>query len=243
LPWTAGALAGLVDSRSSLNAFVLSFGLFPLLFFTISRSKLHGYILPALPPLAWLLVNATRAHLAEQKRKNILVSVYAITLIVLAIVIDRFAAHHALGTDILPAPWTMNVWLPLLVVGVLGIILNLKRHHVAALCALQIGILLAAWGLSRGLTWMDTRLSARGVIAASHVDVHSLVSADVFVYDLPRGIHYGLNFYLGRDLPEWTTGAPGLVFSSWKGQSRLQAEGYVCQEHLVFPSAFLCKRP
>ena len=243
LPWTAGVLGGLVDSPSSLNAFVLNFGLFPLLFFTISRSKLPGYILPALPPLAWLLASATRAHLAKQKRKNILVLVYAISFIVLAIVMERFAAHHVLGTDILPAPWTMNVWLPLIVVGILGIILSLKRHDVAALCALQIGILLATWGFSRGLTWMDTRLSARGVIAANHVDVHSLFSADVFVYDVPRGIHYGLNFYLRRDLPEWTTGEPRLVFSSWKGQSRLQAKGYVCQEHLVFPTAFLCKRP
>jgi hypothetical protein len=101
-------------------------------------------------------------------------------------------------------------------------------------------MLLATWSFSRGLTWMDSQLSARGVIAANHTDAQSLRSADVFVYDVPRGIHYGLNFYLQREIPEWTTEARGLVFSSWKGQSRLQAQGYVCQQHLVLPAALLC---
>jgi 4-amino-4-deoxy-L-arabinose transferase-like glycosyltransferase len=245
LPWTVGMLAGLVDSRSRspLNAFFLSFGLFPILFFTVSRSKLPGYILPALPPLAWLLVNATSALVAKRPRKNLLVSTYAITFVLLAIAIARFAAHGALGTDILPAPWTANVWLPLIVAGILGAILNVRRDAVAALCALQIGILLATWSFSRGLTWMDPQLSARGVIAANHTDAQSLRSANVFVYDVPRGIHYGLNFYLRHEIPEWTTGARGLVFSSWKGQSRLQAQGYVCQQHEVFPAALLCQEP
>jgi 4-amino-4-deoxy-L-arabinose transferase-like glycosyltransferase len=244
LPWTVGMLAGLLSrSRSPLNSFFLSFGLFPILFFTISRSKLPGYILPALPPLAWLLVNTVGALLAKQTRKNRLVSAHAITFVLLAIGIAGFAFHRTLGTDIIPAPWTTNVWLPLFVAGIVGAILNIRRHAVAALCALQIAMLLATWNFSGGLTWMDPQLSARGVIAANDTDVQSLRSADVFVYDVPRGIHYGLNFYLRREIPEWTTGARGLVFSSWKGQSGLQAQGYVCQQHEVFPAALLCKEP
>jgi 4-amino-4-deoxy-L-arabinose transferase-like glycosyltransferase len=245
LPWTVGMLAALVDSRSRspLNAFFFSFGLFPVLFFTISRSKLPGYILPAVPPLAWLLASTTRSLLIKQPLKNLLVSTYAMTFIILAAAIARFAAHRALGTDIRPAPWTMSVLLPLILTGILGVILNLKRDAVAPLCALQIGMLLATWGFSRGLTWMDPQLSARGVISASHTDAHSLSSTDVFVYDVSRGIHYGLNFYLRRDIPEWTAEARGPVFSSWKGQSKLQAQGYVCLQHIVFPAAILCKLP
>jgi 4-amino-4-deoxy-L-arabinose transferase-like glycosyltransferase len=244
LPWTVGMLAALVDSRSrsALNAFFLSFGLFPVLFFTISRSKLPGYILPALPPLAWLLANTTNALVAKQPRRNLLVSAYAMTFIVLAIAIARFAAHRVLGTDIVPAPWTMSVWLPLIVAGILGAILNLRRDATAALCALQIGMLLATWSFSRGLAWMDSQLSARGVISANRTDVHSL-STDVFVYNVPRGIYYGLNFYLRRDIPEWTTQAHGPVFSSWKGQSSLKAKGYVCQQHQGLPAAILCQPP
>jgi signal transduction histidine kinase len=155
----------------------------------------------------------------------------------------RFAAHNVLGQDIIPASWTTNVWFPLIAAGILATILNFKRNATTALCVLQLGMLLATWNFSRGLTWMDSQLSARGVIAVSHTDIQSLRSTDLFAYDIPRGIHYGLNFYLRRDLPEWTTGSRGLVFSSWKAQSRLQAQGYVCQQHEVFPAAILCKPP
>jgi 4-amino-4-deoxy-L-arabinose transferase-like glycosyltransferase len=243
LPWTVGMLAALVDShsRSPLNGFFLSFGVFPILFFTISRSKLPGYILPAVPPLTWLLMNAT-SRLARRPQKKLLVSTYAFTFIVLAVAIARFAAHNLLGSDILPAPWTTRIWLPLVVAGILGAILNVKRH-VEALCVLQIGILLATWSFSHGLTWMDSQLSARGVIKASHTDLQSLRSANVFVHDVPRGIHYGLTFYLRRDIPEWTPGARGVVFSSWKGHSVLRDQGYVCDVPLVFSAAFLCKEP
>jgi len=243
LPWTVGMLAVFVDlpSRSPLNVFFLSLGLFPVLFFTVSQSKLPGYILPALPPLAWLLTT-TVSLAAKWPHKTVVAAACQITSAALAIAIERSAAQRALGTDIIPAPWTTNVWFPLLIAGILGGILVLFRRPVTSLYAVQVGVLLAAWGLSSGLVWMDPQLSARGVIAASRTDVGSLASTDVFVYDLPRGIHYGLNFYLRREIPEWTTGARGLVLSSWKGQSRLQAEGYACQQHLVVPAAFLCKK-
>jgi 4-amino-4-deoxy-L-arabinose transferase-like glycosyltransferase len=242
LPWTVGMLAGLVDSRSRspVNFFFLSFGLFPVLFFTISRSKLPGYILPAVPPLAWLLAT-TVAFMAKRPGKKLLAATFAITCIVLAIAVERFAARRALGTDIIPAPWTTNVWSPLLIAGILGGILALLRRPVPGLCAVQLGILLTTWNLSGGLANVDPQFSARGVIAGSHTDVQSLAVADVSVYDVPRGIHYGLNFYARREIPEWTSGTRGLVFTSWKGQSRLQAQGYACQLHLVSPAAFLCR--
>jgi 4-amino-4-deoxy-L-arabinose transferase-like glycosyltransferase len=245
LPWTVGILAALVDSRSRspLNGFFLSFGLFPVLFFTISRSKLPGYILPAVPPLAWLLVNTTSALVAKRRDKRLLAATFAITSVLVAIAVERFAAHRALGTDIIPAPWTTNVWFPLLIAGILGGILALLRRPVTCLGALQLGILLATWNLSSGLASVDPQFSARGVITASHTDVQSLTFADVLVYDVPRGIHYGLNFYVRREIPEWTSGTRGVVFSSWKGQSKLQDEGYACQQHLVFPAAVLCRGP
>jgi 4-amino-4-deoxy-L-arabinose transferase-like glycosyltransferase len=243
LPWTAGILAALVDSRSRspLNAFFLSSGLFTVVFFTISRSKLPGYILPAVPALGWLLVWTTAKLLANQSRNKILVLAYSFTFVVLAIAILRLT--HTLGQDISPVSWTKNVWLPLLLAGLLGSLLSVKRHPVAAICTLQVGMLLATWSLSGGLTWMDSQLSARGVLAASHMDVRFLTSSDVFAYDLPRGIHYGLNFYLRREIPDLSSGTQGLVFSSLRGRSALQTRGYVCEQHLVFPAAVLCRWP
>jgi 4-amino-4-deoxy-L-arabinose transferase-like glycosyltransferase len=243
LPWTAGMLAALADSRSPspLNAFFLSWGVFPVLFFTLSKSKLPGYILPAVPPLAWLLANTTIAFAARRPNRRFLTWASAITSMALAVAIERFAAHRALGTDIIPAPWTRKVWFPLLIAGIVGSLFAFRRRPVSCLCAV-LGMLLATWNLSSGLARLDPQFSARGVITASHTDVQYLSSVDIFVHDVPRGIDYGLNFYLRREIPEWTNGSRGLVFSSWKGQARLQAEGYACQPHLVYAAAFLCKK-
>jgi hypothetical protein len=188
-------------------------------------------------------VGTTAKLLANQSRNKILLVAYSFTFVVLAIAILRFTAHHTFGQDISPPSWTTNVWLPLLVTGILGSVLSAKHHVVAATCTLQVGMLLATWSLSGGLTWMDSRLSARGVLAASHMGVRFLPSRDVFAYDVPRGIHYGLNFYLRREIPELSSGTQGLVFSSWRGRSALQTRGYVCEQYLVVPAAVLCRWP
>ena len=54
-------------SHASLLHFFICWALFPVVFFSISQSKLPGYILPALPPLAILLaVQAARCAQADR---------------------------------------------------------------------------------------------------------------------------------------------------------------------------------
>jgi 4-amino-4-deoxy-L-arabinose transferase-like glycosyltransferase len=66
LPWTAAmfwtAFAGMARIRQSRKAghhtlFLLTWSLFVVLFFTLSQSKLPGYILPAVPALSLLLAH------------------------------------------------------------------------------------------------------------------------------------------------------------------------------------------
>jgi 4-amino-4-deoxy-L-arabinose transferase-like glycosyltransferase len=238
LPWTVGLLGGSSNpgSRPALNSYILCFGLFPILFFTVSRSKLPGYILPTLPALALLLA------VAVEKRWKIktLTAAFAITSIGLGLALYRFAAHRALGSDILPAPWFSQVSACLVFTGILAGIFVFLRRPVVSICAIQVGVLLATWSFSSGLVWVDPQFSARGVIAAGGVGINSLASEDVFVNDVPRGINYGLNFYLRREIPQWRTGMRGIVFTTSKRQSELQAAGYTCQAHLVLPAAILC---
>ncbi len=112
-----------------------------------------------------------------------------------------------------------------------------------SICVLQIGVLLAILGLSRGLVWMDPQLSARGVIKVAYTQLQSLPADKLFVHDLTGGIQYGLNFYLRRDIPQWKpqSKAVGLVFTSRKGQQKLKAAGFSCKQHIVYPAAILCE--
>jgi 4-amino-4-deoxy-L-arabinose transferase-like glycosyltransferase len=253
LPWTLGFLGWCfekdqADEQSapdkSRASFFLSFGLVPLLFFSISRSKLPGYILPAMGPLGCLLAErVTKALRRNDLRKRLIGFLFALTSLGLAIAVERFASHRILGQDILPAPWTTGVWLPLLVAALVGAVLAGTHRSAVAICALQIGVLLAIFELGGGLVWMDPQVSARGVIEAAQVTMESAALGGLFVYDLPRGINYGLNFYFHRELPQWTpeVQAQGLVFTSLKDEKQLKAIGYYCQLHLVYPAAILCR--
>ena len=241
LPWSLGLLAIPFRSawRSPSEIFLLSFALFPLLFFTASQSKLPGYVLPSLPPLLCLL-SRTNTIVAKRRREVLAVS-FVITTATLAVAIERFTSRHALGSDILPAPWTSRVWLPLLLGVIIAVLPLVRRHPAASTCTIQIGVLLAVLGLFSGISWLDPQFSARGVIAQVFLARRQVIP-DVLTYDLPRGIHYGLNFYLHREIPEWSPGAYGVVFSSWTGEPRLISEGYSCEHHTVLPVAVLCQQ-
>ena len=252
LPWTLGFLVWFSKSKQidkgpvavgQRNSFFLSFGLFPLLFFSISRSKLPGYILPAMAPLTCLLVArvAEAVHL-NNRSKQMTLLLLALTSLGLGIAGEQFASHRILGQDILPAPWTGAVWLPLLFAGVVAAIFVGLRRDIVSLCVLQVGVLLAILGLARGLVRMDSQLSARGVIEVAHVPLQSVTANKLFVHDLTRGMRYGLNFYLRREIPQWRQESKvgGLVFTSLKGQQELKAAGYSCKQHIVYPAAILC---
>ncbi|PYT51736.1 MAG: hypothetical protein DMG44_01555 [Acidobacteria bacterium] len=252
LPWTLGFLVWFSKSKQidkgpvavgQRNSFFLSFGLFPLLFFSISRSKLPGYILPAMAPLTCLLVArvAEAVHL-NNRNKQMTLLLLALTSLGLGIAGEQFASHRILGQDILPAPWTGAVWLPLLFAGVVAAIFVGLRRDIVSLCVLQVGVLLAILGLARGLVRMDSQLSARGVIEVAHVPLQSAPANKLFVHDLTRGMRYGLNFYLRREIPQWRQESKvgGLVFTSLKGQQELKAAGYSCKQHIVYPAAILC---
>ena len=252
LPWTLGFLVWFSKSKQidkgpvavgQRNSFFLSFGLFPLLFFSISRSKLPGYILPAMAPLTCLLVArvAEAVHL-NNRSKQMTLLLLALTSLGLGIAGEQFASHRILGQDILPAPWTGAVWLALLFAGVVAAIFVGLRRDIVSLCVLQVGVLLAILGLARGLVRMDSQLSARGVIEVAHVPLQSVTANKLFVHDLTRGMRYGLNFYLRREIPQWRQESKvgGLVFTSLKGQQELKAAGYSCKQHIVYPAAILC---
>jgi hypothetical protein len=56
------------------------------------------------------------------------------------------------------------------------------------------------------LPFADSRISARAAALESFRLNPS--SQHVAVSELKRDWHYGLNYYFGRDLPEWTPGEP-----------------------------------
>ena len=84
---------------------------------------------------------------------------------------------------------------------------------------------MAAAGL-RILPELDASLSARWHAELLHNDAHP---ERIFTYHLQRSWMYGIEFYLGRELPEWTPSdpEPALVLTTPDGLRDMRRLGRV----------------
>ncbi|HVB97729.1 MAG TPA: glycosyltransferase family 39 protein, partial [Candidatus Dormibacteraeota bacterium] len=202
LPWTATLLPAARDgwkmfrdgrAARSPGLFVACWAAFPLLFFSFSDSKLPGYILPALPPLVFLMARtidrgAAGPHAREKSFRGL--DRWAIALVGLTWVALSVTAGHWLRR--LPKTWDIShrdlilgVLAATATVGAIVILLGLtgRVRRAVGLSALSMGVLVAAvaWVF---MPQVDPYLSARH--AAQAVRQAAGPSAIIEDYRLPR---------------------------------------------------------
>ena len=189
-------------------------GNLPSAFLQFLEIETASYILPAIPPLALLLAvplaNAIRTHTSEEYSDNdrsfaAMAVALGITWIVLGAVplfwIGRLpqpihdASGHAIHVAVIAA-----------VAGGLAIaVLGLMRSRSFVVVALVLVVVLTEVAGTRILPALDPFLSARPHAELLRRDLHP---DRIFTFDLPRSWDYGLAFYLGRELPEWSPTNP-----------------------------------
>ena len=247
VPWTVFVIGAFFDSvrawwaeRKSVSAepdFELQLNLFaccwlvaPVVFFSISQSKLPGYILPAVPAGAVLLADYLRRHLEQEERlSKWLVALHAIVAtapIVPAVLIAHLVTEHRL-----PASRPM-----LLAFGVMGVVsvamaltlvsrLGLRMLRFVTLIPV---VLAVAAVLKLGTTAIDQTLSARPLkMEIASVETHPL---PVAVYGVPRELEFGLAFYRNQVIARYELGnVPAgehlLVAPTWEQDIAKQAPG------------------
>jgi 4-amino-4-deoxy-L-arabinose transferase-like glycosyltransferase len=213
VPWTVFGVAGFVqtirlwwtkrmpdvegDLERQFSAFICCWLIVPVVFFSISQSKLPGYILPAIPAGGLLLVEYVRQHLeqseAEPPARGLVVlhALLAGFLIVPAVLIAYLITQHRL-----PGGQPMLVALTIAFVLCAGIALTLARKRGLRLLRFVtvIPVLLAAGAVLRfGAVALDQTLSARPLAKEiASVEIHPLPLA---VYHVRRELEYGLTFY------------------------------------------------
>jgi 4-amino-4-deoxy-L-arabinose transferase-like glycosyltransferase len=213
VPWTVFVIAAFVQSTRSWWAkrtltgspegdLEYQFGVFaccwliaPVLFFSISQSKLPGYILPVIPAGGLLLAEYLRRHLeqSEPAAKGLVVlhALLAGLLVIPALLIAYLIAQRVL-------PWGRPMLGALGVAFVLsaGIALTLLRKTGLRLLRFVtlIPVLLTVWAvLQFGSVSLDQTLSARPLAQEiAGVETHPLPLA---VYHVSRELEYGLTFY------------------------------------------------
>jgi 4-amino-4-deoxy-L-arabinose transferase-like glycosyltransferase len=185
----------------SIDIFFASWAVFPVVFFSVSQSKLPGYILPAIPPLFVLLARWTAAGIASNSRAVRLTLGWTGALLVVLGAVASGATLTAHRNSSLP-PQYLLVALAVLLGGIVVTILAFRsRPATAVLCLALVvagGVAIADFTV---LPSLDTQISSR---ALATILAQKGVSADnVSIHELPRAWKYGLDYYFNRDLPEW----------------------------------------
>jgi len=185
-----------LDCENRFGLFACCWLLVPVLLFSISQSKLPGYILPAIPAGALLLADYLRQHLDQRDARPtptglaVLHALLAGGLIIPALLIGYIAQHRPTGGR------PMLVALAAALVLCSGIALTLVRKAALRMLRfvtvipvlLTVGIVLRLGGVS-----LDQTLSARPLaFEIAGMETHPLPLA---VYHVRRELEYGLTFY------------------------------------------------
>jgi len=210
-PWTALLVAAISDGVRAIQAravgdsagfFLFCWALFPVVFFSASKSKLPGYILPAIPPLVLLLVRGISRAIEERRGgARWLVALTGLTFVALAVSAgywaQRLPADSTLGD-----PQSRMMWMAAVgMCGFLIILLAVAGRPAGGIVASAVFFAaLVAQVSYRELPRLDSYLSPR-MAAQSVPRLEHLGPARA--YRLHRAWHYGLNFYLHRRVDEW----------------------------------------
>jgi len=196
------------EVKNSPALFIGCWVLFTLMFFSASQSKLPGYILPAIPP-AVLLLCASTAKCVQKKSAALLPILACVGLIFpVGVGIGLAQWNHAsnIGT-MLHGEIARGIQIALaaaIVFGGLIVAYSLRRKFAEAVFMASLAtafLLLLANRLI--LPGTDTIVSSRPA-AIWAIQGHSIRADELAVYRLPRAYQYGLNYYFGGTLQEWT---------------------------------------
>jgi 4-amino-4-deoxy-L-arabinose transferase-like glycosyltransferase len=215
VPWTVFVIAAFVgrvrlwwnerrltdtggDFENQVGVFACCWLVAPVVFFSLSQSKLPGYILPAIPAGALLLVCYLRGHLEQTKRPAmwlvVLHALLAAAPITPALLIAYLVTQHRA-----PGGRPMLVALGVAFVLCAGIALTLVRKTGLRMLRFVtvIPVLLAVGIVLRlGSVDLDQTYSARPL--AREIASMESQPLPLAVYHVRRELEYGLTFYRNR---------------------------------------------
>lgn len=211
MPWTALVIAGWVETirqwgeqpvarDAALPKFLLIWAAVMIVFFSISRSKLPGYILPAVP--AGTMLAADWVSRRERLGWVVVVAqgVLSAALLVLALLYPSWLTYHHIPGE---ARWLAFGIGTLVLLATISV-LSRKGAAALRLVVLTPVIVGLAFLLRVGAPAIDNVLSARPVAREiTRMEGHPV---EVAVFHASREIEYGLGFYRNHAIPRYERG-------------------------------------
>jgi len=236
LPWLPLFVSGLYDAfrnlrieavKNSPALFLSCWALFPVLFFSLSQSKLPGYILPAIPPAILLLAGST-VRQTERTAKGVRLALLCTGLLfplLAGIAVAKLPVILGLtfSPDQNPVPGLRVGLAVALAGGALGVGLAIYRKWNGTVCMLAgTTVILLLIATHVVLPYLDEFVSVRP-IALGIIGSYSPKLDKIAVLHLPRDFEYGLDYYFQTALSEWTPEKKEvrLIFSGKQGLEQL----------------------
>jgi 4-amino-4-deoxy-L-arabinose transferase-like glycosyltransferase len=214
--------------RDSPGFFFTCWAIFPLVFFSFSQSKLPGYALPAIPPLALLcaiaLIRTARAGTSRCATVSRVLGVTWVILGIAALVVSRRVppglanAAHLRAAELIGGVAALFAGIFIAVP-----LASLRKHFSVPLTMLSMAIAVEFANVSV-LPSIDPLYSARPYAQLLRNDLHQ---DRIFTYHLARFWDFGLAFYFSRELPEWNPSdpEPALVLTQKGGLTEIREMG------------------
>ncbi len=219
LPWSflvlVAGVTGLshwwrTREMSALTLLILCWAGFCLVFFSISKSKLPGYILPSVPVIAFLVARSSTGQSWLSRR----LSGYSLAgsgCMYLAAALFFWLAARS-GRSFHNFSWEME----LIAIEILGLFSlaalasgfsflrgsgSVSSAYLRATSALSIVLLIGLAPSIINTAYLDT-MSGKWMAKAARTEVSDLETLRTFGYR--RDYRYALNFYLHREVPDWS---------------------------------------
>jgi 4-amino-4-deoxy-L-arabinose transferase-like glycosyltransferase len=256
VPWVVPLFAFIRDlaKRRPLNPlsdgngamYFACWSAFTVLFFSASRSKLPGYILPGIPPFVLLMANSVAQHLLSPSKKIRWIGIgCGLTLIGLATAFGFSLPHIPFAVDARPPNPLGGVVLVLCLAGLVAAVLGLFRRSSFALAASILALIFClAWSLTGDARWsLDEGITA-GLTGTTPAEAQArFPGRPIYSYELNRSFQYSLNFHFHQELPEWDPRAdgPAWVFTSPAKIGDLRKHGLRCPAYVSYPAVVVCE--
>jgi 4-amino-4-deoxy-L-arabinose transferase-like glycosyltransferase len=224
-PWTIQLLlkfclpdSGLGKRRTS-SSHLIFFGawiLFTVAFFSFSKSKLPGYILPLIPPLVLLLLPSSRSVLQSGRDRRFESFTIGLTATGFCLWLVGWAYFASSINQQIPEKLS-QVAIPrdfiffskllgysgLLVLAVSG---WRRRFKQLLIVTALLAVILVEGAGRMLLPWEDKIISTRGFSQSFAESTNPKIT--IYTYKLRRSAEYGLEYYLRKNLEEWNPAAP-----------------------------------
>ncbi len=219
-PWTGLAVASVFETcrawwaerksglhpEDGLRMFLLIWLLVPIVFFSLSKSKLPGYILPAVPAGALLALEYLHERLSANDGAGLALtffhSIIAAAPIVPALMIQYIVLQHHL-------PWGKAAAISFGVAAAVAIGIGISLRTKLGLSSLRFVTLVAVvlavgTALRLGSPALDSVLSARPL--AAELTRLTTKSLPLAVFHARREVEYGLGFYCNQSIGRYERG-------------------------------------